>query len=289
MEYLAHILVMTGIYIILTLSLNLIVGYAGLPAMGHSAFFCVGAYASSLLALNAGLPPWCGMLGATALAAIFGWFISLSAVRLAGDFLALATFAFAVVVHSVARNWIDLTRGPMGLPGIPPFRIFRLSLDTAWAFLPLVVLICVATFLVSKRLIESPYGRILQGIRENDVVVASLGKNVPRYKRSVFVVGAMLAGISGTLYAHYITYIDPSSFTPMESFAMLLMVIFGGMGSLKGSLVGATILVFLPEILRFVGLPSSVAAPLRQMIYGALLVTLMLVRPQGLLGKFKWR
>lgn len=289
MEYLAHILVMTGIYIILTLSLNLVVGYAGLPAMGHSAFFCVGAYTSSLLALNAGVPPWCGMIGAAMLAAIFGWVISLSAVRLAGDFLALATFAFAVVAHSVARNWVGLTRGPMGLPGIPPFRIIGLPLDTAWAFLPLVVLICIATFLVSKRLVESPYGRILQGIRENDVVVASLGKNVPRYKRSVFVVGAMLAGISGTLYAHYITYIDPSSFAPMESFAMLLMVIFGGMGSLKGSLVGATILVFLPEILRFVGLPSSVAAPLRQMIYGALLVTLMLVRPQGLLGKFKWR
>jgi branched-chain amino acid transport system permease protein len=138
-------------------------------------------------------------------------------------------------------------------------------------------------------LVESPYGRILQGIREEEIAIVTLGKNVPRYKRSVFVVGALFAGMAGTLYAQYITYIDPSSFTPMESFAILLMVVFGGMGSLKGSLVGATILIFLPELLRFVGLPSSVAAPLRQMVYGALLVALMLMRPQGLLGEFKWR
>ncbi|MBP7427875.1 MAG: branched-chain amino acid ABC transporter permease [Candidatus Hydrogenedentes bacterium] len=289
MEYLAHILVMAGIYVILTMSLNLVVGYAGLPAMGHSAFFCAGAYVSSLLALNAGVSPWLGILGAAIVAAVFGWIVGLSAVRLAGDFLALATFAFAVVTHSVARNWIDLTRGPMGLPGIPPFRFFGLPLDTAWGFLPLVTVVCCLMFFLSKRLVESPFGRILQGIREDETVTASLGKNVPRYKRSVFVVGALLAGIAGTLYAHYITYIDPSSFTPMESFAILLMVVFGGMGSLAGSLVGATLLVFLPELLRFMGLPSTVAAPLRQMTYGALLVALMLVRPQGLLGKFKWR
>lgn len=289
MEYLAHVLVMAGIYVILTLSLNLVVGYAGLPAMGHSAFFCVGAYVSSLLALNAGVSPWLGILGAAIMAVALGWIVSLSAVRLAGDFLALATFAFAVVTHSVARNWIDLTRGPMGLPGIPPFHFFGLSLDTAWAFLPLVAAVCCLTFFVSKRLVESPFGRILQGIREDAQVTESLGKSVTRYKRSIFVIGALLAGIAGGLYAHYITYIDPSSFTPMESFAILLMVVFGGMGSLAGSLVGATLLVFLPELLRFMGLPSAIAAPLRQMTYGALLVALMLVRPQGLLGKFKWR
>jgi branched-chain amino acid transport system permease protein len=289
MEYIAHILVMAGIYIILTMSLNLVVGYAGLPAMGHSAFFCVGAYASSLLALNAGVSPWLGIICAAVISVAFGWLVSLSAVRLAGDFLALATFGFAVVTHSVARNWIDLTRGPMGLPGIPPFHFFGLPLATSWSFLPLVVIVCGLTFIVSKRMVESPFGRILQGIREDEMVTASLGKNVPHYKRSVFVVGALFAGVAGTLYAHYITYIDPSSFTPMESLAILLMVVFGGMGSLAGSLLGATVLVFLPEMLRFMGLPSSVAAPLRQMAYGALLVALMLVRPQGLMGKFKWR
>jgi branched-chain amino acid transport system permease protein len=280
---------MAGIYVVLTMSLNLIVGYAGLPAMGHSAFFCVGAYTSSLMALHAGVSPWFGVLAAAILAASFGWLVSLSAARLAGDFLALATFGFAVVTHSVVKNWINLTRGPMGLPGIPPFHFFELPLDTSWRFLPLVVIVVVATFLVGNRLVSSPFGRILQGIREDEAVTASLGKDVLRYKRSVFVVGALFAGLAGTLYAHYITYIDPSTFTPMESFVILLMVVFGGMGNLKGSLVGATILIFLPEVLRFVGLPSSVAAPLRQMVYGALLIIMIMVRPQGIMGKFKWR
>jgi len=289
MDYLGHIFAMAGIYVILTMSLNLIVGYAGLPAIGHSAFFCVGAYASSLLALNAGISPWLGILGSATIAAAFGWVVSLSAARLAGDYLALATFGFAVVTHSVARNWIELTRGPMGLPRIPPFCLFGFRLDTAWLFLPLVVVVCLVTYLVSWRMVESPFGRVLQGIREDETVTASLGKNVSQYKRYVFVVAALFAGIAGALYAHYITYIDPSSFTPMESLAILLMVVFGGMGSLTGSMLGATILVFLPELLRFMGLPGAVAAPLRQMIYGALLVALMLVRPQGLLGKFKWR
>lgn len=289
MEYLAHILVMTGIYVILTLSLNLIIGYAGLPAMGHTAFFCVGAYASSLLALSMGLSPWLGILGATLLAALLGWLVSLSASRLSGDFLALATFGFAVVTHSVAKNWMGLTRGPMGLSGVPSFHFFKWSLDTAYGFLPLVVLVCIFTYLICTRLVESPFGRILQGMREDETATLSLGKRVPRCKSSVFVVGALFAGMAGSLYAHYITFIDPSSFTPMESFAILLMVVFGGMGNLQGSVLGASFLVLLPEVLRLIGLPSSVAAPFRQIVYGLLLVALMLVRPQGLLGKFKWR
>lgn len=289
MEYIAHIVTIAGIYVILTMSLNLVVGYAGLPTMGHSAFFCVGAYSSSLLALNTGASPWLGIMFSAIMAVVFGWLVGLSVARLTGDFLALATFGFAVVTHSVARNWTEITRGPMGLPGIPTLHFFGLPLDTAWNFLPLVVIVCGVTFLVSKRLIESPFGRILQGIREDDMVTASLGKNVPHYKLSVFMVGAMFAGIAGSFYAHYITYIDPSSFMPMESLSIMLMVVLGGMGSLPGSLVGAIVLVTLPELLRLIGLPSSVAAPLRQMIYGALLVALMLARPQGLLGKFKWR
>lgn len=288
MEYIGHILVIAGIYVILTMSLNLVIGYTGLPAMGHSAFFCVGAYTSSLLALNAGISPWLGIFGAAILAGACGWLVSLSAGRLNGDFLALATFSFAVVTHSVVKNLIGLTRGPMGLPGIPPFSFLGFPLDTAWSYLPLVFLVCILTFHTCKRLVESPYGRILQGIRENEMVVMSLGKNVTRYKRSVFMISALFAGVAGTLYAHYITYIDPSSFTPMESFSILLMVVFGGMGSLRGSLFGATILVFLPEVLRFIGLPSSIAAPLRQMLYAALLIALVLIRPQGLMGRFKW-
>jgi len=127
---------------------------------------------------------------------------------------------------------------------------------------------------------------VLKSIREDEIASEALGKNTTKYKLMIFAVGAFFAGIAGSLYAHYITFIDPSSFSVMESITVLLMVIFGGMGSLSGSIVGATVLVIFPELLRFLGLPSSIAAEVRQMIYGLLLVILMIKRPQGLLGKY---
>lgn len=140
-----------------------------------------------------------------------------------------------------------------------------------------------------RRIVNSPFGRILQGIREDEIAILAMGKYVDGHKIIVFAIGAFFAGIAGSLYAHYITFIDPSSFTLMESITILLMVVFGGMGSLAGSFVGASTLVIFPEALRFLGMPSSIAAPLRQMIYGLLLIVLMLKRPQGILGKYKFR
>lgn len=289
MEYLLHILVITGIYIILTLSLNLIVGYTGLAAFGHAAFSCVGAYASSLLALQYGISPWIGLMIGACAAALLGIVIGLPSIRLRGDYLALATFGFGVIVYSVAKNWVSLTRGPMGLPGIPGFNLFGLPLDSIFSYLILVAAFVLFTFFVIQRIVNSPFGRILQGIREDEIAAQAMGKDVNRHKLLVFVIGAFFAGIAGSLYAHYITFIDPSSFTVMESITILLMVVFGGMGSLSGSFLGAAVLVILPELLRFLGMPSAIAAPLRQMIYGLLLILLMLKRPQGLVGRYRFR
>ncbi|MGB2804965.1 MAG: branched-chain amino acid ABC transporter permease [Candidatus Zixiibacteriota bacterium] len=289
MEYLLHILIIAGIYIILSLSLNLIVGYTGLPALGHAAFSCVGAYASSLLALNLGFSPWIGLLAGALAALLLGAIIGFPALRLKGDYFALATFGFGVIVYSVAKNWVSLTRGPMGLPGIPRFTIFGFSLDPLWAYLILVGVFVLVTIFVLRRVVDSPFGRVLRSIREDEIASEALGKDTARYKLIVFMIGAFFAGIAGSLYAHYITFIDPSSFTVMESITILLMIIFGGMGSIPGSVVGATVLVVLPELLRFLGMPSSIEAPTRQMIYGLLLVLLMIRRPQGLLGRYRFR
>jgi len=288
MEYFLHILVITGIYIILTLSLNLVVGYTGLAALGHAAFSCIGAYASALLALNYGVSPWIGLLVGACVAAILGVFIGAPSLRLKGDYLALATFGLGVIVYSIAKNWVSVTRGPMGLPGIPGFSVFGFQLSEVWSYLILVAVFVFLTYFVIHRVVNSPFGRILRGIREDETATLAVGKDVNKYKIIVFVIGAFFAGIAGSLYAHYITFIDPSSFTVMESITILLMVVFGGMGSLSGSFIGAAVLVILPELLRFVGMPSSIAAPLRQMIYGLLLIVLMLKRPQGILGKYKW-
>jgi branched-chain amino acid transport system permease protein len=289
MEYLLHILLIAGIYVILTLSLNLIVGYTGLPALGHAAFSCIGAYTSSLLALNMGLSPWIGLMIGACIAALSGAIIGYPAVRLKGDYLALATFGLGVIVYSIAKNWVSLTRGPMGLPGIPGFSVFGFQLSEIWSYLLLVLVFVILTIFVINRIVDSPFGRILRSIREDEIASEALGKDITRHKLLVFIIGAFFAGIAGSLYAHYITFIDPSSFTVMESITILLMVIFGGMGSISGSVAGAVILVIFPELLRFLGMPSAIAAPMRQMIYGLLLVVLMLKRPQGIMGAYRFK
>ena len=289
MEYFLHVFVICGIYSILTLSLNLVVGYTGLVSLGHAAFFSIGAYISALLALNLGISPWIGLIAGACGAAVFGVVIGMPSLRLKGDYLALATFGAGMIVYSIAKNWVSLTRGPMGLPGIPGFSVFGFSLESTWSYLILVIVFTLVTVFVLQRLVGGAYGRVLRSIREDEIASETLGKYVAKYKLQVFVVGAFFAGIAGSLYAHYITFIDPSSFTVMESITILLMVIFGGMGSIKGSLVGAIMLVMFPEMLRFLGMPSSVAAPMRQMIYGLLLVVFMIKRPQGLLGKYRFR
>jgi branched-chain amino acid transport system permease protein len=289
MEYLIHILIITGIYIILTLSLNLIVGFTGLAALGHIAFAAIGAYTSSLLALHFGISPWIGLIAGAVLASFLGLIIGLPSLRLKEDYLAIATFGLGIIIYAIAKNWVSLTRGPMGLPGIPPFSVFGYEISSVWSYLILVLAFVLITYLAIRNITNSPFGRILKGIREDEIATLAMGKDVNKYKLIVFVVGAFFAAIAGSLYAHYITFIDPSSFTAMESVAVLLMVVFGGMASLKGSFVGASILVIFPELLRFLGMPSSMAAPLRQMIYGLLLVILMILRPQGLMGKFRFK
>lgn len=289
MEYILHILIISSIYIILTLSLNLIVGYTGMPALGHAAFFAVGAYTSSLLALDLSLSPWIGLVIGAFVAAILGVIIIFPSLRLKGDYFALATFGFAFIIYSIAKNWVSVTRGPMGLPGIPRFDIFGLSLDSSFSYLILVAVLVLITIFITSRIVNSPFGRVLKSIREDEIAAEALGKDAAKHKLLVFVIGAFFAGIAGSLYAHYITYIDPSSFTIMESILILLMVIFGGMGSISGSIIGATTLVVFPELLRFLGMPSSIAAPTRQMIYGLLLIVLMIKRPQGLIGRYRFK
>ncbi len=289
MDYLLHILVISGIYIIVSLGLNLIVGHTGLPSLGHGAFFCTGAYAASLVALDLGLSPWLGLLIGALLAGLFGLLTGILLARLRGDYFALATFGLAVVTFTVANSWASLTRGPMGLPGIPGFAILGYRLATIPEYLAVVAIFVALTHLVTVRMVDSPFGRVLRAIREDEIATVAMGKDVTKHRIQVFVAGALFAGVAGGLYAYYFTFIDPSSFTAMESITVLLMVVLGGMGSVAGPFVGAVILVVLPEFLRLLGMPGSVAAPLRQMLYGLLLVALMLGRPQGILGTYKFK
>ncbi|MFA4855900.1 MAG: branched-chain amino acid ABC transporter permease [archaeon] len=282
--YILHLLILICIYAILSMSLNLITGYAGMLNLGHAAFFGIGAYTSTLLVM-AGFPFWFGLLAAAGMAAFFGVLLSIPALRLRGDFLAVATLAFGEIIRSIMLNWTDLTRGPLGIPGIPKPEFLGIAIDSLWTYFALAFIVAAATYFILKWLLTGRFGIALKALRESEQVAESLGKNTSLLKTEAFAIGACFAGIAGCLFAHYITFIDPSSFGLAETILMLLMVVLGGMGSLEGSIVGAIVLVLLPEPLRFIGLPSSMVGPLRQIIYATLLLILVIKRPKGIMGK----
>ena len=286
MEYLLHILVLIGIYTILAVSLDLLAGHAGLLSIAHAAFYGLGAYTSALLAVHTGAPFLVGILVGMAVATLVSLVVSLPSLRLHDDYFVIATFGFQMILFSVFNNWIDLTRGPLGIPGIPQPSIFGWAIQSHVGFAVLAALLATFAYVVVGRISTSPFGRVLRAVREDEVFVKALGKNTLWFKVTAFAVSAALAASAGSLYAHYITYIDPTSFTVMESILVISMVIIGGAGSPWGPLIGAVVLVTLPEALRFVGLPSSVAANLRQIFYGILLVVMMMVRPRGLVGHY---
>ena len=286
MEYLLHILILIGIYVILSVSLNLIAGYAGLLSIAHAAFYGVGAYVAALMALNLHSPFLLNIICAVILSGLLGALVGIPSLRIRDDYFVIATFAFQVITFSVLNNWVSFTSGPMGLPGIPQPVIFGLKISSHLGFLAMVGFFCVTILLITRRIVRSPFGRVLKAIREDEVFAQAAGKNVAAYKVLVFMIGAGMASVAGVMYAHYISFIDPTSFTVMESIFIISIVIIGGAGSLWGPVVGAVVLVTLPELLRFLGLPSSVAANVRQILYGGLLVAFMMWRPQGLLGEY---
>jgi len=289
MDYLLHILILICIYCIVGISLNLIAGYTGLISIAHAAFYGIGAYTAALLSLRFGVSFLLTVPAAIILAAAIGFLIGFPSLRIRDDFFVIATFGFQVIIFSVMNNWMELTQGPLGLPGIPQPELFGYKFSSHLDFLLLSLFFAVVVYLISRRLVNAPFGNVLRAIREDELFAQSLGKNVSRYKVLIFSVGAGLVAIGGALYAYYITFIDPTSFTVPESIFMLSIVIVGGAGRLSGSIIGAILLVSIPELLRFIGMPSSIAANMRQILYGGLLVVFMMFRPKGILGEFSFR
>lgn len=288
MDYAVHILVLIGIYAILSTSLNLIAGYTGLLSIAHAAFYGVGAYVVALMALKLNSPFVVNIICAIIVSGLLGALVGVPSLRIRDDYFVIATFAFQVIAFSVFNNWVSFTGGPMGLPGIPQPVILGWRISSHFDFLLLVGCFCGLTFCVTYRMVNSPFGRVLKAIREDEVFALAAGKNVAKYKMLIFAIGASMAATAGCLYAHYISFIDPTSFTVMESIFIISIVIVGGAGSLSGPVIGAVVLVTLPEFLRFIGLPSALAANIRQILYGGLLVAFMMWRPQGLLGEYSF-
>lgn len=289
MEIAVHLLVLITIYGILAISLNLMVGMAGLFNLGLAAFYGIGAYTSAILSRNFGVPVGLSLLAGVALSALIGFIIGLPTVKLVGDYLAVVTMGLGEITRAVFKNWVPVTRGPMGLPGIPHMSLFGFKLDTAPLFLAFSFVMVAISFIFVERIRLSPFGRVLRGVREDEMGAQALGKNTYWYKMIALVVGSGLAGLAGGLFAHYMNFIDPSSFVMWLTFFIFLAIMMGGLGNNLGAVVATGVLLVLREGLRFAGLPPAVAAPLQQLIFGILLIVMTIFAPRGLIPEQKPR
>jgi branched-chain amino acid transport system permease protein len=286
-DYFFHIIVMVSIYSILALSLDMLAGHTGLLSLTHAGFFGVGAYAAALLSMIHHTPLILNMAVAGTVSAVVSLLISVPSLRLRDDYFVIATFGFQMLLFSVLNNWISLTRGPQGLAGIPGFHVLGFIAGSRPASAAIGAMAALFFALLLRRLLAAPFGRVLHAIREDEIFAQSLGKDTVRFKVRAFAISAAIAGCAGCVYAQYVTYIDPSSFTVSDSILLISMVVIGGIGTSAGPVVGAGILVVFPEALRFMGVSSSVAANVREILYGALLIAVIFWRPSGIVGRRK--
>jgi branched-chain amino acid transport system permease protein len=291
MDYFIHLAILFGIYSILGISLNLVVGYTGLLSVAHAAFFGIGAYAVGILGAGQGVNFFISLGVGIIVAVIISFLIGKILSRLNGDYYVLGTVSFNYIIFSIFLNWHDLTRGPLGIPGIPrpklELEIVNYEFLSNFSFLIFVSLFLTFVYFIARFIVNSSFGRVLKAIREDELAIQVFGYRTEKYKLTIFMIAAAFASVAGALFASYISFIDPTSSEVLESIFILTIVILGGLANLRGSILGALILVLLPELLRFVGLPPAVAAQMRQAIYGLILVLFMLFRPQGLIGEYK--
>lgn len=287
MEYILHLLILVCIYVMLSQTLSLTAGFGGMISLAHAGFYGMGAYTAALLAINFQLPFLLALLIGMLLSGLLALVVSTIALRTIDDYFIICTLGIQVIVFSLMNNWMSLTKGPMGIPSIPTASIFGFEFDSKISFLLLTIFFTAIIFFIIRNITKSSFGRVLIALSEDEIYTKSLGKKVYFSKVVSFTIGAMLAAIPGVLYAHYISYIDPTSFTVDESIFILSIVIIGGMRNLWGSAIAAAVLVFLPEALRFLGMPGNIAANMRQIIYGLALIVMMFKFSQGFLDRRK--
>lgn len=287
MEYLIHLAILLSIYTILSMSLNLVVGYTGLLSVTHAAFYGVGAYTTAIFLTKSGVGFFSSLVLGIAIVIAVSFLVGLVLSKFKDDYYALGTIGFNAIISAIFLNWQNLTKGSLGIPGISRPELFGINFTNNFNFLILALILLALVYSASRFVVNSSFGRVLKAIREDETAIAVFGYNTLYFKLVVFIISAAMAAVAGSLFASYITFIDPSSFQLTESMFILAIIILGGLGNLHGSILGALFLILLPEILRFVGFPTDIAAQMRQVVYGVILILLMLYRPQGLIGEYK--
>jgi branched-chain amino acid transport system permease protein len=281
MDYFLHIIILILLYVMLSQSLVIVAGYSGMISLAQAGFYGIGAYTAAILSVKLGWPFLINLPIAIILSGLVAIIISTIALRTVDDYFIIITLGIQIVIFSFMNNLMAITNGPLGIPGIPSIKIFGVEFDSKVSFLLLEIVLAAFIYLFLRYITKSPFGLVLRGLSEDEIFTTSLGKNVYVAKVISFTIGATVAAIPGVLYAHYVTYIDPSSFTVTESIFILSIVIIGGMRSLWGAAIAAVFLVVLPEVLRFLGMPSNIAANMRQIIYGIILVFMMFRYSRG--------
>jgi len=277
---------MINIYIVLVLSANLPIGMANLLTLGQAAFYGIGAYISAYFLMQFQMPFIVVALAVMLLTGLFSYMVSFASVKLKGDYFVLATLGFQMIVYTVLYNWTPITRGPYGISGIPAVKLAGFwDISGIYGYFFLTLIITVAAGYLFNAVKFSPYGRVLRAMRNDELSVAAMGRNPVAFKSWAFFLSAAFSGLAGLIYASYVSYIDPTSFTLDESIFIISALFIGGIGNIRGPILGAVFVVLLPEILRFVGLPNAFAANLRQIIYGVALIMVMYYRPQGIWGE----
>lgn len=280
MEYLVSMVVLVGIYIILASSFNLIIGFGGLVSIAHPIFYALGAYTTGLLAIHFQLHPILAVMAGGAVAFCSSIMLSLPSLRISGDYLLITSIGFQLGMLEIIKH-LSFTGGASGLGNIP--NVVEGSSRSA-VFAIISCTIAAVVVLIIRWLLNGPYGRAISAMRDDELAFSALGRNAMMIKLVLFAIGSGFAGIAGGIYAYYFQYISPDQFEIMQSAMLLTMVVVGGMGSQMGPVVGAVLLLLLPQAISFMNLPPSFMASLQGLIFTTLMIIFLFWRPQGLIS-----
>lgn len=311
MDYVLHILTLFMIYLLLAQSMNMYLGYTGILALCHIAFVGIGAYTSALISLHynqiLGDPSlgikreyvsmllslnygnfWLGFFAGGILAAALAFLLGIVGMRLKADYLGIATLGFTQIISSIAQNWMSVTRGPLGLPGIPRPELFGIVLSEKFHYFLFVTAITLLLMFLMYHVIKSPFGRVLEMIRDDEIAAKALGKNTLKYKLIAFSLGGFIAALAGSLHAHFIQYIDPNSFHLNQLSLILVMTVIGGLGTFRGPFLGVFTILLISEGVTFIkGIPATYVGSTQLLLYSFLFLIVMIYFPQGLGGFWK--
>ncbi|MGA2518173.1 MAG: branched-chain amino acid ABC transporter permease [Thermodesulfobacteriota bacterium] len=274
-DYYLSIMIFIGINAIIVMGLSLLMGYAGQISLGHAAFFGIGAYCSGVLTVKLGFSIFTAFFCGIFLSTIMAMAIAIPTLKLKGHYLAVATLGFGEIIYVIFNELLEITGGPSGLSGIPSIHFFGYSFKGGWRYFYLVWTVAILLLIFSLNIIHSRIGRALRAVHGSEVAAQAMGVNVSQFKIQVFVLSAIYASVAGTLYAHFVTFISPSTFSLFVSILLLMMVVIGGGGSIWGALLGAGILTVLPESLR-------AFRDFDILVYGIILMTILLFMPEGI-------